>query len=262
MHINRITNLGSIGLSQGEDKSPWSFLYKTSLVKDPGHWIGDHVTLPDGREFVYSKSSAACISGQGCEFTYTGYVGYTAFVVAAAVGDTEITIPAATHAALTEDELCGGYVCIFDGTTNNTQFRQIIGNGAADANALFKVYLDGPLAEVVTTSSTCEVYQNPYAALRTGTMNTYAKAGVPAAKVSAANTYFWCQIRKFVWCAPQANLGNTGGKIGGFWHDVGNISDGATALGVTIPAAKSCQYAGHVVTGSIAGVGPLFNLQN
>jgi len=239
----------------------WGFIYETSLTKAP-HWeLGDRVVLPDGREFRYAKSSAACISGQGCEFTYSGYTAYTTFVVTAAVGDKEVTVPAATHAALTQDELRGGYICIFDGSTNNTQFRGIIGNDAADANALFKVYLDGPLTEAVTTSSACETYQNPYAALRTGTHQDYPKAGVPAVKITAANTYFWVQVKGLVWAAPQANLGNTGGKNGGFWHDVGNISDGATALGVTIPAAKSCQYAGYVVSGSISGNGPLFMLQ-
>ena len=79
-------------------------------------------------------------------------------------------------------------------------------------------------------------------------------------KVTAANMYFFVQIRGMVWVAPQSNLGATR-RAGGFWHDVGNVSDGQTALGVTVPAAKTCQYAGYVVEGSIAGNGPLFNLQ-
>jgi len=258
----RVDYLGMAGIVQSVSRGAWDFIYKASTVKDPKFNIGDRVVLPDGREFIYSKSSAACISGQGCEFTSTGYVAYTAFATNASVGDVEITIPAATHAALTEDELVGGYVEIFVGdTTNNVMFRQIVGNAAASSGAAFKVYLDGELDQaIVSGTSAVEVYQNPYAALRTGTGQDYPKAGVPAVKVSAASTYFWCQRRGMVWVAPQANLGNTGGKNGGFWHDVGNVSDGATALGVTIPAAKSCQYAGHTVEGSISGNGPLFML--
>jgi hypothetical protein len=257
----RVKYMGASGLVQSTSRGSWDFIYTASTVKNPNFNIGDRCVLPDGREFRYAKSSAACISGQGCEFTYTGYVAYTAFATAEAVGDTEITIPAATHATLTEDELVGGYVLIFDGSTNNTQFRQIVGNDAAVADALFKVYLDGPLTEAVVSGTSCvEVYQNPYAALRTGTTANLSKAGVPAVKVTAADTYFWVQVKGLVWSAPQANLGNAGGKNGGFWHDVGNISDGATALGVTIPAAKSCQYAGYTVTGSVSGNGPLFML--
>ena len=259
--IQRVDYLGMAGIVQSNLRGAWDFIYRTSTVKDPKWNIGDRVVLPECREFVYSKSSAACISGQGCEFTYTGYTAYTAFGVSASVGDTSVTVPAATHAALTEDELAGGYIIIFDGSTNNTQFRGITGNAAASSGAAFVVYLDGELSEaVVAGTSCCETYQNPYAALRTGTSQDYPKAGVPAVKVTAASMYFWCQRRGMVWVAPQANLGNTGGKNGGFWHDVGNVSDGATALGVTIPAAKSCQYAGHTVEGSISGNGPLFML--
>lgn len=257
----KVNYIGSASDVVSQKVPTWGFIYEVSATKNPRYSIGDRVVLPDGREFRYSKSSAACISGQGAEFTYTGYVSYTAFATNSSVGDFEITIPAATHAALTEDELRGGYVIIFDGSTNNTQFRGIIGNDAAASGVAFNVQLDGPLTEaIVSGTSAVEVYQNPYAALRTGTSNTYPKAGVPAVKVTAANLYFWTQVKGLVWVAPQANLGNTGGKTGGFWHDVGNVSDGATALGVTIPAAKSCQYAGNVVQGSISGNGPLFNL--
>lgn len=258
----RVDYLGMAGIVQSVSRGAWDFIYTASTVKDPKWNVGDRCVLPDGREFRYAKSIGACISGQGCEFTYTGYVAYTTFATNAAVGDTEITIPAATHAALTEDELVGGYVEVFVGdTTNNCMFRQIVGNASASADALFKVQLDGELDQaIVSGTSAVEVYQNPYAALRTATTSNLSKAGVPAVKVSATATYFWCQVKGLVWCAPQANLGNTGGKNGGFWHDVGNISDGVTSLTATVPAAKSCQYAGYTVTGSISGNGPLFML--
>lgn len=240
-------------------------IYSTSLTKDDEFDVGDSIVLPDGREFIYSKSdgTAAMYNAHGCEFTYTGYTAYTAFGVSAAVGDTEVTVPAATHAALTQDELKGGYIIIFDGASDYyTATRGIIGNDAASANAAFVVYLDGPLTYAVTAAtSACETYQNPYAALRTGQDRDKPKAGVPATYVAADTYYFWVQKAGIVWAAPQANLGNTGGKISGWWHDVGNISDCATSLGVTIPAAKSSQYAGYVVEGSISGNGPLFMLK-
>lgn len=260
----QVNYVGQEGQIISADAPDYGFIYETSLLKDAKWNIGDRVVLPDGREFRYAKSCGACISGQGAEFTYAGYTSYTAFGVAAAVGDTEVTIAAATHAALTEDELRGGYVVIYDGSTNNTQFRGIIGNEAASANAAFKVYLDGPLTEaVVAATSASEVFQNPYAALQTGTMNYNPKAGVPAVKVTAANTYFWVQVRGFVWTAPQGGkLGTTeGGYCGGLWSDVGNISDYNTSIGVTVAAGRGSQYAGFAVLGDADNIGPLFCLQ-
>jgi hypothetical protein len=262
---NRIQIIGMQGMALSDKWADWSFIYSTSTTKDPLHNPGDVVVVPGRGVFVYSKSSAACISGQGCEFTYAGYVAYTAFTTTAAVGAMLVTIPAATHATLTADELRNGFIWIFDGSTNNVQFRQIVGNDAASANAAFVVYLDGPLTEAVTTSSCCEVAQNPFVALRTGTMNYYPKAGVPAVKVTAASTYFWCQVGRipsFCWVAPQGGkLGTTeGGYAGGFWSDVGNVSDANTSLGVTVANGRGSQYAGNPVVGDADNIGPLFML--
>ena len=253
--------LGREGLVVSSDSPDWGFVYEKSLVKDANWDVGDSVVLPDGREYVYSKSAGACISGQGAEFTYTGYTAYTAFGVAAAVDAKEVTVPAATHAALTQDELRNGYIIIFDGSTNNVQFRGIIGNDAAAANAAFKVYLDGPLTEAVTTSSACETYKNPYNALQTGTVVSLAKAGIPAVKITAANTYFWVQRNGFTWVAPQSTI--TGKHRGACWrHDgsLDSLNSGADAAAGQY-ANVTTQYAGYAVTGSQDGNGPLFMLQ-
>lgn len=258
--------LGTQSLVGHTEAPDWGFIYNTSLTKDPKWNLGDAVVLPDGREFVYSKSTEAIATGLGCNFTAAGYISYTTMTVAASAGDKELTVPAATHAALTADELRGGYVNIFD-STGYTQFRQIIGNDAADSGAAFKIYLDGALQYEITTSDSIEVYQNPYAALETadaGLANT-PKAGVPAANVAAASTYFWCQRRGFTFVAPQGgklgakNEGNKG-LGGGFWSDYGNVSDAETSLGVTVANARGSQYAGYVVEGDADNIGPLLFL--
>lgn len=238
------------------------FLYKESATRDENYVIGDHIELSDGREFVYSKSSAACISGQGCEFTAVGVNAYQAILVAQVVGDREVTLPACTHDAFTLDELRGGYALIYDGSTNNVQFRGIIGNDATAADVAFKIYLDGALTEAITAStSAIEAFQNPYAALRTGTSQNLPKAGVPAAKVTAGDMYFWCQIRKFCWVAPQGGVNDR--DIGSYWRHDGSLQDTELALGaITLHANCSSQYAGHTVEGNQGGIGPLFNLQN
>jgi len=257
---NRISILQSAGYVGGQKHGLWDFIYTTSTTKDPLYNIGDVVVIPSRGIFVYSKSADACISGQGAEFTYTGYIPYTEFTVTADVGDRSVTVPAATHAALATDELRNGFIWIYDGSTNNVQFRQILGNDSAAANAAFVVYLDGPLTEAVTTSSACEVCQNPYAALRTGTSASLPKAGVPTVKVTAANVYFWCQVGRlpsYAWLAPQYTIIDK--QIGACWrHDgtldtVGNGVDGENDY-------VSTQYAGHTIAGNYEGIGPLFQL--
>ena len=257
---NRRQILGFQGTIQSDKYADWDFIYQTSTAKDNLYNIGDTVELADGRKFTYAKSSAACISGQGCEFTYTGYVAITTFTVSAAVGALSISVPAATHAALTADELRNGYVVIYNGTDNNVQFRGIVGNDASILNVAFTLYLDASLTTAITTSSKIEVFQNPYAALRTGTSQILAKAGVPAVAVSATSMYFWVQTGGFTWVAPQALVGANGG-MGCFWRHDGSIESATTALGITAGTYDTSQYAGHCVTGTAAGNGPLFFLK-
>lgn len=258
---NRQQIIGMQGGILSDKYADWDFIYRTSTDRDVQYNVGDTVKLPDKREFTYAKSAAACISGQGCEFTYTGYVAITAFTTAFAAGVKKITVPAATHAALTVDELRNGYVVIYDGTTNNVQFRGIVGNDASILNVAFDIYLDGSLTAAITTSSKIEVFQNPYMALQTGTSTTLAKAGVPAVAVSAASMYFWVQTNGFTWVAPATSVVGENGGIGCFWRHSGTLESADTALAVTTAANDTSQYAGFVVSGSYSGNGPLFMLQ-
>ena len=258
---NRQQILGMQGMTLSDKYADWDFLYRTSTSKDPLYNIGDTVKLPDRREFTYAKSAAACISGQACEFTYTGYIAITTFTVAAAVGDKIISVPAATHATLAVDELRNGYAVIYDGTTNNVQFRGIVGNDASILNVAFNLQLDASLTEAITTSSKIEIFQNPYAALQTSASTTLAKAGVPAVKVTAANMYFWVQTRGCAWVAPADAVVGSNGGIGCFWRHSGAIESTDTALAVTTAANDTSQYAGYTVMGSFSGNGPLFMLQ-
>src|SRR3972149_889398 len=218
----------------------------------------------DGREFRYAKTTgaAALYASHGCEFTAIGYTAITTFAVAASIGDTSVTVPAAPHAALTEDELAGGYIIIFDGASDYyTTVRGILGNDAAAANALFKVYLDAPLSYAITAStSKCETYQNPWTSLTVGATAAMPKAGVAAAYVSAAAQYFWVQTKGVTWVAPQSVVGENGG-IGCFWRHDGTLESADTALAVTTATNDSSQYAGFTIEGTQAGNGPLFVLQ-
>jgi hypothetical protein len=183
--------------------------------------------------------------------------------VAAAVGDTVITIPAATHAALAKDELRGGYVRVVGtvGDNGDGQFRGIVANDAADASAAFKVYLDGPLTQAITTNA-CETFQNPWAALYHSTGEPmFAKAGIPAAYVSASGYYLWVQTKGPVFVTPQDGVVGNNESKGAFWRDDGAIDSFNTAIGITDGTYDLTQYAGYCMEGSAAGNGPLFMLQ-
>jgi hypothetical protein len=225
---------------------------------------GTKFTRWDGAEFRYAKSGSAVIASEACYFAATGYTAITAFAVAGVIGDTQVTVPAATHAALTKDELVGGYIVIFTGGADNqdNQCRLIIGNDAAAASALFKVTMDGPLTStVVVTTSSCETYQNPWANMtHTTGSSTLAKAGVPAVYVSATGYYFWVQTRGPIFVNPQSGVVGAKG-MGCFWRNDGSIEDANAALAVTTATYGSSQYAGHIIEGSYDGNGPLFMLQ-
>lgn len=243
----------------------FGFLYETSTVKHPKYNPGDRVELPDGRVFRYAKSTGSAVIGTnlGCAFTYTGYTAYTAFGVAAAVGGKSITIPAATHATLTEDELRGGYVVIFDGSdSTNNQIRGIIGNDAASSNAAFKVYLDAPLTYAITAAtSACETYANPWAALAASSSVAAPKAGIAATKIPASANYFWVQTKGWTFISPQSRV--TGKVVGFCWRHDGSLDSAVDGFDAAAAqhANVTTQYGGFRVEGTADGNGPLVFLQ-
>ncbi len=256
------------GLVGHSDAPDWSFIYAASLVKNPNWEIGDHVNLPDGREFVYAKSIGACISGQGCEFTATGFItGYP--IATYAAGEHVVTIADSgsttvlTHAGVyAKDVLRGGYYLSHDhpGGNADAQVRGIIGNAASAINAVLKLYLDGPLHKAVATDEFTEIFQNPYAAIRTCSSSSLAVAGVPAVEVAATLTYFWVQISGPCFVAPQNTVIDN--QVGCYWRNDGSLQDAATAYDVnTGTGAIGSQYAGHTLLGNYAGYGPLFMLR-
>ncbi len=262
-YTNRTVRLGGSGLVQSTTRGVHDFLYRVSTVRDPQWNVGDEVEVGGGRRAVYALSTGAnaLFAAHGCEFSETGYISITTFVVTAAKGDTEITVPAATHSALTKDELAGGFIIIFDGATDlHTTTRMITGNDAASANALFKVRLDAELAVAITTSFKTEVYKNPYASIVVASNAAKPKAGIPFANVSAAANYFWILKEGICWVAPQSTVNDNGG-VGVCWRHDGSLEGTETALGGTVPATDTSQIAGYLVAGDQTNNGPLVMLK-
>lgn len=258
MHLDETLNKGVYG---GQVPN-LNFLSYVSTTAQDGWNIGDCVVLPDGREFRHALSDGAGTiePDQGCHFTDTGLVAYTTFAVTAAVGENEITIPAATHALQAKDQLAGGYVVIFNGSADDDCTYGIVENDATPADVAFKVRLDRGVNPAVTASSAVEVYINPYRALSQVSSSVLPYVGCSVRKVSAAANYFWVQTKGPVFCSPQTGVGNDNGGIAVNWRHDGSLQKGETAHATITATNDTNQQAGYVLAGSAAGNGPLIVL--
>jgi hypothetical protein len=250
--------LGREGIVSNSNRSDISFLYEESTVKHPDFFPGDEIDIGK-RAFTYAKSDGACTTVQGVEVRAVAVQTMDNIVEAVAVGGVEVTIDGGTHDALAKDELRNGYICIFNAAASITQFRGIIGNDAADANADFVVYLEAGLNFAVDTTWNAEVYRSPWSAVRLSTAVDYTKAGVPTVPVSATGHYFWVQTDGPIWVAPQIDTGlGVGKERSAFWRHDGTLD---VVTHADLDAANTDQVAGCVITGSGAGIGPLFALK-
>lgn len=248
-----------IYLGKVEDRT---FLTEVSTTKSTKFDPGDTVVLPDGREFRYAKSAGSnVIKPQlGCNFTETGLISYTSVTTAQDKGSKTLTVPAATHAAQTKNQLSGGYIIIFDNTYDADITYEILGNDACDADVAFDITIDMGLALPLTTSDAVEIYSNPWASLDQGDTVILPRAGASVSYVSAAANYFWVQTKGIKHCSPQSGVGADNGGIVGYWRHDGSVQKGETSLTATVPTADTIQPAGIVIAGSQAGNGPLINL--
>ncbi len=269
---NRQYLVNSEGKINYDSATTWDFIYRTSLVRDPEYHVGDTVRLPDRREFTYARSLADPLAPEAvylstveaCSFTgVQGSPGWTSATDTVAVGATTVTVPTATHDEFAKDELRNGYVHIHGSASDgaDSMNRGIIGNDFSGNGLALKLYLDAATDIEIDSSSAYEVFENPYAAVGWGLGDALAKAGVPAAYVSASLTYVWIQTRGPIWCNTQSTMIDNEG-MGAMWRTDGSLNSVAYSLGnPTVPDVGTTQYAGHRILGSNADNGPLFMLQ-
>ena len=195
------------------DVSNWGYIYSTSLTRDQRWNVGDRVVLPDGRVFRYGLASNIVAKvNVGLKFwdELTDGITYTALLQGQAAGDLSIRVDAGAAAAVTKDQLRGGYVIFHVGYT--TAVRGIIGNTLADSDGYTTIYVDAPFQVALTTADRVEVHTNPYANLRYrgAAGDEYSSvAGVPAVTTAAADQYLWIQTWGPCFIAPQSPVGAT-----------------------------------------------------
>ena len=239
-----------------------NFLSYVSTTAQPGWNIGDGVELADGSVYRHALSNGAGTiePDQGCHFTDTGLVAYTAFGISA-TGTNEVTVPAQTHALQVKDQLAGGYAIIFNGSADDDCTYGITGNDATAADVAFKIRLDRSVnPAVVAGTSAIEVYINPYRAISQVSSSVLPYCGCAVRLVSAAANYFWVKTKGPVYCSPQDGVGNDNGGIAVNWRHDGTLQKGETAIGSSTATNDTNQQAGYVLAGSKSGNGPLIVL--
>jgi len=258
--INRRVRLGEAGLVQGTTQGPWNFIYGVSAVKDPKWNIGDSVELPNGKSFVYCKSSGVCYTGQGNSLfnavPATG-IDYSAVYAAAAIGAMSIKMTNQGVVAQTEDGLAGGTIILnHSGTSDNSdlQMRGIVGNTAGGVSDVITIYLDAPLTAALTTSSYAFCMPSPYSSVKAGDLPACSKVGIAATYVSAANMYHWEQYEGRCWIAPQAGCGSTVHGREVVWRSDGSIQLRALTTGATVNGEEQ-QVAGYIMDNNTAANG-------
>lgn len=235
--------------------------------------VGTRMVAGDGRVFRYARATAEV---DMCNFGLKFYdqlgdgITYTAPLQTQAVGDMTIKVDAGSAAAVTKDELVGGYIMIHTHTEYDNQFRMITANTLADADGYTTITVDGPWTIAITTSFGVEVVRNPYISVRLlhaysgGGGNGYTSvAGLPMCKTTAANQYLWLQTWGPMWVNPQGASLQDAGLATDERQLVFDYEGSVIVVGDAVNTTVSMQHAGFIIDRTAAGASgpPLMMLQ-
>ena len=143
----------------------------------------------DGRVYKYmGLTTGGGVSYHGVANTLAAQTGFTTALVGTA-GDRHYTVTDAS--AITEDQLAGAMIELYDSTIDNSHTLHIVGNDAG-TGATVRIYLEFPLPVTMTASDSVEIYENPYRLVSEATASYVAWMGIPC--VTAATGYnIWAQ---------------------------------------------------------------------
>ena len=155
--------------------------------------LGTEGVTPDGRRFRYVKAgSTATVAGKLYQSRAEDATNWENIAIAAAsAGATSIVTTGTITAA--KDLFAGGWVVIAD-DTGEGYFYKVKGNTAATA-AVCTIYLEDPLVEAITTSTTIDVIPHIYGSVEIwdATNHDGVPVGVAVSDITA-NYYGWVQV--------------------------------------------------------------------
>lgn len=166
-----------------------------STTDQRGHPLGSRMMFGDGRQYVYGKASATQIATAALCQTTLPSANYDELVVptARAVGDTTITVTTGST-AVTADQLKDGYLTVSDDTGEGYMYT-IAGNDAASTTATLTIRLREPLQVAWTTSTTVDIFVNPWATLIVHPSPATAMLVGVTPRIIAASRYGWWQTQ-------------------------------------------------------------------
>ena len=254
----KVLNILDAGFVGHSDVPDWSFIYKSSTVKDPKWGVGDRVVTPDGRVFRYAKvGTAGVLSGFGATARTASNISVLAPAQpdgCGAIGDrkVKITIAAgdgiAVDGVVALDELKGGYI-VLNNQGSSPMCRCILGNTAvASGGGTTIVTLDGPLtAAVVSGTGYTEILLNPFSFVEifggTATNEKQSAFGVPAV-TGTVGQYLWLQTWGPLFVTPGG--GTTPGDSNND-RSVYFVGDGSINGGAHITDENGYQLAGFIL---------------
>lgn len=205
----------------------------------------------DGRVYKYmGVTSNGCTSYHGVCGTQGNQTNYVA-AKAADAGSRVFTVTDST--VVSEDQLAGGMVHIYDTTSANGVNMFIVGNDLGNSTNI-RLYLEFPLSHTVTTSDYVEMWENPYRLVESGgSHETHPWLGI--ACVTASTGYnVWAQT----WGTTLISPGNDTlddaavNERQVFWMGNGTLAEGGESA-VTAGEQQIAGYLQDAGTGNIAG---------
>ena len=190
--------------------------------------LGTVHRLDDGREYRYVKAGGVNLAAGSLVVPGNIVANHTniAVAVAAAIGDTEITVTLGATAA-TADQYKDGYVTVNDVDGQGITYK-VAGHAAADASASLVVQLEEPIEVALATSSQVSL-ETPYGAVVVAPVDQAdAPVGVPNVAITA-NEFGWVQTKGI--CSVLADEAVTKGTVVTTGTGVAGAVEAADLLG-------------------------------
>lgn len=198
------------------------------------HSLGALAQSADGRMFRYAKvGGTALVPGTLLQAPaeVTNHQNLTP--VAAAIGDTQVTVALGATAA-TANQYAEGWLAITV-TPGQGYLYKIKSHPAAGLSTSVVLTLEDPIEVALTTSSRCDLVANPYSAVIINpTTATSAPIGAAVNNI-AASSYGWIQVQ-----GPCCLLSDGGSTVG---TNVSASNGTAGAVEAAVTAQAACGYA-------------------
>lgn len=199
----------------------------------------------------------------GYELGDGGGVAYTAPLAKVLAGNNTIRVDAGGAAAVTEDQLKGGYIIIHTHTDYHHMCMRITGNTLADGSGYTTITVEQAWPIDIETAYGVEIMPNPYMGMvsRPGPSSDNPVAGdhytsvggMPLVKSTAVNSFHWMKTWGPHWVNPLTPVGDTQtvDRRTVFFDYEGQLTQVSPAV-----TTSMMQIAGFIINSEVTAVGP------